>query len=936
MTAPGEPRVRVAVLGPLAVTRDGAAVAAGSPQQQALLAALVLREGAQAGLDELVDGLWGAEPPPAARGTVRTYLSRLRALLAVPGGAAPIATVAGGYLLGRGSHTLDLAEHRELTAAAAAHLAADDPAAAAGRLHGALALWRGTPLAGLPGPYAEAQRRRLTELRTSALEQRLGVDVVLGRYTEVLGDLAVLVADDPLRERWRELELRALWGLGRQADALAAYHRARRTLGSELGIEPGPSLRALHERILAGEPPPAPRPAAAPVHAVPRPDQLPAVPAGFVARPHDTARLEEARAGGAAVVTIGGMAGVGKTTTALDWARRVAADYPDGRLHLDLRGFDPSVSPLAPGEALQALLTSLGVPPGEVPRGVGERSALLRTLCRGRRLLLLLDDAADEEQVRPLLPGSPGCLVLVTSRSSLAGLVATDGARPVGLDVLSPAESAEFLAVRLGAGRVAAAPAAVDRLARGAAGLPLALAVVAARAAVNPRFSLEDLAEEMAAARGLDAFASPDPASDLRAVFTCSFRELSDDAARLLRALAAHPATDVGVPAAAAAAGLPPAAARPALRELGAMSLVTELRPGRFGLHDLVRAFAAEQTPAGEREAVLRRVLDHYGHSAYGAVALLLPRRGPLEPEPPVPGAAPERFGDATAVMRWYETERHLFQPVLEAGHQLGLDRAVLRLAWSLQAPQHLRGRWHDWIASQELALRSAVRLGDDEWLAVVRHALAVGYHRVELPAVAERYADAAIAAFESLAQPRDPRLLGHAHVNRAVVAEDLGDPVLAARQRDLAVAHYRRVGDLGGEAGVWNNGGWISITVQDDPTTAAASFSRALELYRAAGDPLGEATATSNLALARGKLGDTAAAAAAYEAAAALFDAQAEVVEQAETLTALGDLHRRTGDDAAARHAWERALVVLSGTDGGTPVVSRLRARLGELLAGR
>ena len=460
-----------------------------------------------------------------------------------------------------------------------------------------------------------------------------------------------MAAEYPLDEQVHAQLMVALYRTGRQADALSVYRRLRRTLAEELGIDPGQALRELETAILRQDPSldtPAPaialRPAA-PAALVPA--QLPPTVAAFAGRSTELASLDailpRQGQGGpgqdAAVVisVIAGTAGVGKTALAVHWAHRVAARFPDGQLYVNLRGFDPCGPAADPAQALRGFLDAFALPPERIPASLDAQMALYRSLLAGKRVLVVLDNARDAEQVRPLLPGSPGCLAIVTSRNHLTGLIATQGAHPLDLDLLTPAEARELLARRLGTGRAGGEPEAVDEIIAGCAGLPLALTIAAARAATSPGFPLDVFAAELReASRVLDPFDAGDVATDVRAVFSWSYRALSPDAARLFRLLSLHPGPDITVTAAASLAGIPAARARALLAELTRGHLLAEPRPGQYAFHDLLRAYATEQTHAHDdddaRRSAAGRVLDHCLHAAHAAATLIDPYFAPVSP----------------------------------------------------------------------------------------------------------------------------------------------------------------------------------------------------------------------------------------------------------------------------------------------------------------
>ena len=665
------------MLGPLEVrTREGWC-GIGAPKWRALLAALLLRPGQIVPTERLIDELWGDDPPPGARKLVSGYVLRLRRMIDDPDGRV-LVTRSPGYQLLAAHADFDAGQFENLLTAGRQALAQGDAGQAADLLVRALALWRGQALADVPpGPLVTFESDRLEELHLTALELRIEADLGCGRDTEVVAELRRLTAEHPLREGlWGEL-MRALHSSGRPAEALAVYAQAREVIADQLGADPGPELQQLHQRILTGDLAPAGRPPAGEAPAGVRepaaagyrqpgvPRQLPAGVRHFVGRAEELGRLsglldETSGAGGAVVISaIGGTAGIGKTALAVHWAHQNAEKFPGGQLYVNLRGFDPSGMPTAAATAVRGFLGALGVPPASVPGDLDAQVALYRSLLAGRRLLIVLDNARDADQVRPLLPGTASCPVLVTSRNQLAGLVAADGAIPLPLGLLTPGEACELLSRRLGRERVVREEQAAGELAELCARLPLALNIAAARAVLRPGRSLAALVSELRGTRQrLDPLTTGDSSADLRAVFSWSCHTLGTTAARMFRLLGLHPGPDISVPAAASLAALGRDQARRALDELKAAHLLTEHTPGRYTCHDLLRAFAAEQahildTETG-RSAARHRVLDHYLRTAHAAFTVLYPGWIPLDLPPPVPGVAPEDFADQGQALAWY------------------------------------------------------------------------------------------------------------------------------------------------------------------------------------------------------------------------------------------------------------------------------------------
>jgi DNA-binding SARP family transcriptional activator len=678
--------VEFGLLGPLVVRAGGVPVVVSASKQRVLLAALLLRANQVVGAGELAEAVWEGCPPETARVTLQNYVKRLRHVLG-PAGYERIVTRPAGYAIEVGPGELDVARFTELRAGGLAAARARSWERAVAQLGAALGLWRGQPLADVPSQVlAVAEVPRLAGMRLETAEARIDAELHLGRHREVIAGLQELTAAEPLRERLHELLMVALYRSGQQAAALAAYQQARRQLIDKLGIEPGPGLRELNQKILRADPGllPAPAPAAtAGQLPAPRPEttadasggraqggpaamlppaMLPAAVAGFAGRTAELAALSAMPGQGARpvlITAIGGTAGVGKTALAVHWARQHAAWFPDGQLYANLRGFGPA-DPLPPAEALRAFLDALGVPAAQIPASLDGRAALYRSQLAGKKILILLDNARDPAQVRPLLPASPTAVVVITSRNELASLVVTDGAQPITLDVLTDPEADEMLTRRLGPARVTAEPAAATALITLCARLPLALAITAARAAAHPTLPLSALATELHHATSrLDALATThhppaaastttqppaasDDTADARAVLSWSYQQLTPATARMFRLLALHPGPDITTPAAASLAGLDPPQARRLLRELTRGCLLTEHTPGRYTQHDLLRAYATEQTHTTDTHThthqATARILDHYLHTAHKAALLLYPAKKLATPPPPSSG----------------------------------------------------------------------------------------------------------------------------------------------------------------------------------------------------------------------------------------------------------------------------------------------------------
>ncbi|RAY11006.1 AfsR family transcriptional regulator [Actinomadura craniellae] len=654
--------LRFAVLGPVRAWRGTTELELGAPQQQAMLAALLLRRNRTASAGDLVDALWGEEPPARATGTLRTYASRLRRALEADRSRPEILVSAGdGYALRVPANALDSAVFEEHVAAAARARAGGDPAAAVDLLRAADGMWAGTPLAGLPGPYAEAQRIRLGERRLAALRTRLETELELGRHTTVVEELTALVDEHPLHEPLRRLLMLALYRGGRRAEALGVFSAAERVLGEELGVGPDPELADLHRRILRGDPglaAPA-RPAGPPGLPAPPPAppaQLPSDVPDFTGRAEIAARLRADLAAGPGegsqatrTVLLSGIGGVGKSALAVHVAHAVRDHFPDGQLYTDLRGAGDD--PADPAEVLAGFLRALGVAETTIPAGRQERAALFRSRLAGRRVLVLLDDARDAAQVRPLLPGTPSCAVLVTGRARTTGLALS---RQVDLDALAPGEAVALLARIAGADRVAAEPDAAGQVAAACGFLPLAVRIAAARLAARPAWRLARFAERLARERNrLAELRAGDLA--VTASFRLGYDQLAPDLARAFRLLALPEGPGISLPAAAALLDLPADDAGILVESLVDLGLLESSQPDRYRYHDLLRLFARtlaeeEDGPAGRR-AALDRLVHHHLVAATALYQLLRPSR--LFPAVP---AAPWRtppFSDLDGAVAW-------------------------------------------------------------------------------------------------------------------------------------------------------------------------------------------------------------------------------------------------------------------------------------------
>ncbi|MFJ8870451.1 BTAD domain-containing putative transcriptional regulator [Streptomyces sp. NPDC102473] len=920
--------MRFALLGPLEVLHDGRRVDPGSAKQRLLLAALLRRPSETVPTAVLTAALWDDDPPASAAANLRTYVRGLRSALGNGGPWDGIPRTPGGYLLRvePGGRDVDLFE--EGTARGHRALTLGDPARASDELSQALSLWRGTFLEGLPLSDALARwAGRLEERRCHAEEDFGEALIAEDRCPEAVLRMRELVEHHPLRQgAWGHLMVGLFRG-GDVAGALEAYRRARDVLVRETGLEPGPELRRLHEDMLRQRPATA-RAAFAPP---PSPRQLPVFTGDFVGRDASIAALDsclDSRTGHpatAVIATVSGMAGVGKTTLVLRWAHRVADRFPDGQLHVNLRGYDEE-GPLSAADALQGFIEALGVPQARIPSGTDARTGLFRSLLATRRVLVVLDNARDSAHVRPLLPGAGHSVVVVTSRERLRGLVTAEGARPLTLDVLTEQESTGLLARRLG-GRVAAEPAAAAEIVAVTGRLPLALAVVAARMADHPAFPLHTFAAELRPAGALlDALAD----GDARRVLSWSALALTDGAARLFRLLGLHPGPDLSLDAAAALAGGPQHAVRPLLQELARLHLVTENSPGRYLFHDLLRSYAAElvrtEETSTERGAALERLYDHFLHHAHAAAVLVQPQWPAVTPVPRLPSHSGDHVQDADAALVWFATEHRGLMRAVAQAERHGFETYSWQLAWALTAYLAPHGLWQDQRTVQETALVAAERVGDPVGQAMASRLLARADNRLGNLGEAESRLLRSLDLYTRLRDVTGQAQTLHNYVELCYMQGRLAE---ALRHGDEALRLYRLSGNQDGEARTLNAIGWLHAA-EGDYERAIESCGQALERQRRAGDRNGQAATLDSLGFAYHHLARYDRAVASYDEAVALFRASADRYHEAETLVRLGESLAATGGARRAEDVWHRAAAIFDALRD--PEADAVRERLSRL----
>ena len=663
------------------------------------------------------------------------------------------------------------------------------------------------------------------------------------------------------------------------------------------------------------------------------PRQLPAGVAHFAGRTAELAELQawqhEAASSDEAVkvLVIGGTAGAGKTALAVHWAHQSAGEFPDGQLYVNLRGFDPSGTPVAPGDALRWFLGAFGVTEEQIPDSVDAQSALYRSVLAGKRVLVILDNARDAAQVRPLLPGSRTCLALVTSRARLPGLAATEGARLVPLDVLTADEAHELLASRLGE-RARTEADAAQQLTEACSRLPLALSIVAARVAARPYLPLADLARELADAQGrLEALDAGDPVASVRAVFSWSCEQLSGPAARMFRLLGLHAGPDVTIAAAASLAGVVRGQAASAVAELADAHLIAEHAPGRYAFHDLLRAYAAylagttDSDP--ERHDAVRRVLDHYLHTASAGSSLLNPARPQLPLGSPQPGVTPEPLGSVGEALAWFEAERHVLIAVITQAADAGLDAPAWQLPWSVWLFFDREGYWHDQVAIQRIAIAAAGRLGNRARQAHAYRDLGCTYGRLGQLAEARELCTQALDLHREVG---DRMGEARAHNEIAMLAEQQGRIAEALGHAQLSLALYRDEGYEPGLAKMLNGVGWMHALL-GDYEQALEFCEQALGMYRGRGDPLNEAATWDSLGYSLLHLGRLEEAISCLRTAVGLIEVLRTGYYQTTMLVHLGDAYYAAGQLPQARQAWQEALAILEDLNHSD--ADQVRARL-------
>jgi len=954
------------MLGPLEVRTERGWSGINAAKWRSLLAVLLLNPGQVVSTDRLIMELWGDQPPAKAGNLVSIYVHRLRRLIGDADGRM-LVTRAPGYQILLGPEDLDSQRFAALTAAGAKELSSGEARRAAELLSEALALWRGRALADVaPSALVNAEASRLEESRLDAQLLRIEADLRCGRHAQLVVELQRLIVDHQLREGLWVLLIRGLRGAGRHAEALEVYARARTVIADELGVDPGAELQHLYQQMLAAdvgqEPPDArtqaptdspagaspagraadPEPSAAAAEPLPRVAQLPADIPDFTGRAEHVQNLRDLLSGprrpdspGAVVVAaVIGTGGLGKTTLAVHAAHLLRVQFPDGQLYANLLG--ATQHPATSGDVLARFLRDLGMDPSRIPADEEERGAQYRSRLTERRVLIVLDDARDAAQIRPLLPGSASCAVLVTTRSRMPDLA---GSRFVDLDVLEHDEARSMFASIIGPWRAEAEPDATDEVLTACAGLPLAIRIAGARLAARGGWSVRSMAARLSnERRRLDELKTGDLA--VRACFEVSFSSLPGrnhpdgiDPAHAFRLLGVWAGLSIGLPAVAALLGQPEEAVADALEVLVDAQLLQSAAPDRYRFHDLLRAYAADRAmaeePAEAREEAVRRILTWYLHTVAAMARIVSPHRGEVPLEPPGSDWQPLTFATADQALDWGESERANLVAATQQAYGRGMDEVAWKLPVAALSFFNRRTYRAEWAATHRTALASARRSGDRAGEAWVLNNLGMVYGQLRV--------QDAIGYFEQALTIR--REIGD-QVGEAQAANNLADTYLRLQRFDEALEPLartmtiqRRIGSRFGEAVALNNLGeaYLHLARVGEAITC---LQQAHEIFKAVGDAHGEGYTLHNLGeafLDRGLIDE---ALGCFRQAAAIRRTGGERLAEAQTLTYLGRTQLVAHRPQDARESWTRAISLFEALNDETQA-DEFRAKLGALDAG-
>jgi DNA-binding SARP family transcriptional activator len=966
------------MLGPLEVQVDGSWSGINAPKWRTVLAVLLLQPGQVVSTERLITEVWPEDTPARATNLISVYVHRLRRLIADQEGKV-LTTRAPGYQLLIDPEDTDAGRFARLAAEGRQALQASQFEQASAVLGAALGLWQGTrALTDVPpSTLVSAEASRLEESRIEAVQLHIQADLGCGRHAQVVGQLHRLLADYPLREELWALLMRALYRSGRQAEALEAYAQAREVIAEELGVDPSAELQQLYQRMLqadSGTPPanrtpvPADSPFATPVPAAPvepapagqaepvqEPASQPAAVAGagaplpLVAQlpadiPDFTGRDEQVQAlrnllggprradspGAVIVAAVIGAGGLGKTTLAVHAAHLLRGQFPDGQLYARMLG--AAAHPATPGDVLARFLRDLGMDPASIPASEEERAAHYRSRLTDRKVLIVLDDAHDAAQVRPLLPGSASCAVLITTRNRLPDL---SGSRYVDLDVLGPPEARAMFAGIIGPDRAAAEPDATREVLTACAGLPLAIRIAGARLTARTTWTVRTIADRLSdERRRLDWLKTGDLA--VRACFEVSFTSLPGaeadgvDPAHAFRLLGLWPGSSVGLPAAAALLGEPGESVADALEVLVDAQLLQEPAADRYRFHDLLKAYAAERAVAEEllstRDAAVRRVLSWYLHTAVAMARVLSPHRELTTPEQVEPGTVPVAFSTVEAALDWGEQERTNLVAATRLAAAAGLHDVAWQLPVAAYSFFYRRTYWEEWLVSHDVALDSVRQIGDRQGEASVLNNIGMAYAR--------RRMEEGVTYFQQTLDIRreigDRRGEAQAANNAAYANLLLGRFDEALDQLRLALSVQREVGHRYGEGIALNNLGEAYIEL-GRPAEAVEWFGQALAVYRELGARPVEADTLSNLGTANANLGRLDEALGYLRQAEETHHEVGDRYGEAVDLKQLGEVHRRVGSARDAEQAWARALAIFDAL-GNEEQVREMSERLSGL----
>jgi len=905
------------ILGPLEVRADEGWTTIGAAKQRSVLATLLLRPGEPVSTDVLIDEVWPEKPPAKAANLVSVYMHHLRRRIGDADGRV-LVTRAPGYQLVLGPGDLDADRFAGLVIEGRQALAAGAPDRAVDLLSEALEMWRGPALADVPATsLVAAEADRLGQSRLEAQVLRAEASLACGRFAQVLPEVRRLLADHPLQEKLWALQMRALYGAGRQAEALEVYEQARTKIADELGVDPGAELRQLYHQLLNGEdlqsamPAAATGPAPAPA---PVPAQLPADIPDFTGRSGQVEQLRgllagaggEDSPGAVRVVLVVGPGGQGKTTLGVHAAHLLRGEFPDGQLYASLLG---ATQPVDPAEVLARFLRDLGEDPARIPLDAEERAALYRTRLDGKRVLIVLDDARGIEQVRPLLPGSASCAVLITARNWLPELA---GGAVLDLDVLSEGEARALFTAIVGARRVDAEPGAAGQVLTACAGLPLAIRIAGARLATRGNWSIRTLAGRLSDERSrLDELRVGNLA--VRASFEVSFTTLPGPAApggpapaRVFGLLGLWTGPTISLPGAAALLGEAEDDVAEALDVLFDAHLLESPEPDRYGFHDLLRVYAADRARTGETEqnrtATITRVLTWYLHTVEAAATIISAQHARLPLGPLPAGVQPLGFASLDEALAWCEAER----AGLAAATRLAASSGLHEIAWKLPAAAmsfyYRRSHWGDWVATHRAGLESAREIGDRQAQAWMLNDLGMAYGVQHMPEAVDCFEQA--LELSGVHSERGAR----AAANVAQAYVDLGrfDEAWSAAERSLAIQRQQGNRYLEG----------VSLGILGRASRELGQFTNAVEqlelaltIFRELGQQYGEADCLTDLADALLCLDQVDAAIARLRESLAISREIGAVHAEAVTLQLLGHALGRSGDQGQARSQLTEAL---------------------------